>query len=89
MASRRNGALLVALVAVAALVLAMLPVGLAETAGAAGAAGARATTDRSPVDLATPVDFGAGTARPSAIVDAGPARFEVLAPTHPSGVLAV
>ncbi|MGB7051266.1 MAG: TIM-barrel domain-containing protein [Acidimicrobiales bacterium] len=75
MTRRRNGTLVVALVPVAALVLATLP------AGAAGAAGSRATTDRSPVDLATPVDFGAALARPSAIVDAGPARFEVLTPT--------
>ncbi len=75
MSGRRSGSLLVAFLSVVALVLLTLPV------GPAGAVDARATTDRSPVDLATPVDFGAGVAEPSAIVNAGPARFEVLTPT--------
>jgi hypothetical protein len=75
MSGRRSGSLLVAILSVVALALLTLPV------GPAGAVGARATTDRSPVDLATPVDFGAGVAEPSAIVNAGLARFEVLTPT--------
>ncbi len=37
--------------------------------------------DTSPVNLSTPVDMGDGVAHQSAVVHAGPARFEVLSPT--------
>ena len=40
-----------------------------------------ASSDSSPVDLATPVDMADGVARSSAVVRAGDARIEVLSPT--------
>jgi alpha-glucosidase (family GH31 glycosyl hydrolase) len=56
--------------------------GLAGSAEAAGGGGSGvATTDTSPVDLATHVDLAEGMARRSAIVSAGDARVEVLGPT--------
>jgi hypothetical protein len=63
-----------ALLAVAAGMLVATP------AGAAGGSGA-ATTDTSPVDLATRVDMAEGPANRSAVVRAGDARIEVLSPT--------
>ncbi len=63
--SPRVATLVSILVAVAALVL-------------PGTALAAATSPTSPVNLATPVDFGAAKAAPAATVVAGDARFEVL-----------
>jgi hypothetical protein len=70
------------LAAVGALAL-MLPVAGAGTAAAtayqsAKAAASPATSPRSPVDLATPVDFAAAIAARGATISAGDARFEVL-----------
>jgi len=65
----RLGVILVALSAAVALVATSTP------------SVATQVTDRSPVDLATPVDFGSAPAHRSAIVQAGHARFEVLTPT--------
>src|SRR5580700_9099231 len=45
---------------------------------AAAAAQSEATSPTSPVNLATPVDFGAAKAAPEATVVRGNARFEVL-----------
>jgi len=61
--------------------LAVATLALVVVAGPAGAAQGAATRDTSPVDLATPVDLRAATARPAAVVRAGDARFEVLSPT--------
>jgi hypothetical protein len=47
-------------------------------AGSTASASAPATSPDSPVDLATPVDFGAAVAARGATVTAGDARFEVL-----------
>ena len=49
---------------------------LAAPAGAVGT-----PSDRTPVDLATPVNLANGTANSSAVVRAGDARIEVLSPT--------
>jgi hypothetical protein len=65
-------------IALLALVVVMAP---AVPAAAAGDAAGRATTDTSPVNLATPVEMADGLAHPSAIVRAGDARIEVLSPT--------
>ena len=51
------------------------------TPATAAAHPAPARTDRSPVNLATPVDMADGLAHPSAIVRSGDARIEVLSPT--------
>ena len=61
------------LVGVAAQVVALV-FALAFVAGSQAAA----TSPTSPVDLATPIDFGAAVASPQATVRAGNARFEVL-----------
>jgi len=50
-------------------------------AGATGVPSAAATSERSPVNLSTPVDMANGVARRAAVVRAGDARFEVLSPT--------
>ena len=62
-----------------ALIAALLQVSPAE--GAGGASAGAATTDASPVDLATHVDMADGMAHRSAVVRAGDARIEVLSPT--------
>ena len=49
--------------------------------GPAGAAAGAASGDTAPVNLATPINMGAGLAHASAIVHVGPVRVEVLSPT--------
>ena len=61
-------------------VAAMAHVGAAVPAGAAGRPGTGDGGDRSPVDLATPVDLSLGRADPGAVVRSGDARIEVLTP---------
>jgi hypothetical protein len=62
------------------LVVSLVVAGAVGTASAAQTTGV-ATTDTSPVDLATPVDMAAGQAHSSAIVQQGPVRVEVLSPS--------
>ncbi len=71
--------LLVVPMAVVASIAVLSPAGPAQavTASSSGTA----TADRSPVDLATPVDMAGGVAHRSAIVRTGDARIEVLSPT--------
>ena len=69
---RRRGLAL----AVFPLVVAAVALGPSVPAGASGT-----TSDRSPVDLATPIDLGDGMANQSAIVRSGDVRIEVLSPT--------
>jgi len=65
-----------------AVFLAVAGVGfLASPAGAAGTSPSAATTNTSPVDLATPINFADGMAHRSAIIRSGGARIEVLSPT--------
>jgi hypothetical protein len=79
-ALRFRARLLLVPVVSGALALAALAAGPAGLAAGAASPGA-ATTDTSPVDLGTPVDFAAGVARQPAAVRAGDARIEVLSPT--------
>jgi len=57
----------------------MMPAGAAGAA-VGGGSGA-ASSDSSPVDLATPVDMADGMAHPTAVIRAGKARIEVLSAT--------
>jgi hypothetical protein len=59
---------------------AALIMGVAVVSGRASASGP-SRNDRSPVNLATPVDLSRGRAHPSAVVRVGGARIEVLSPT--------
>jgi alpha-glucosidase (family GH31 glycosyl hydrolase) len=59
-------------------VLSILISGVALALPAAARAQSAATSPTAPVDLATPVDFGAAHSSPGATVVAGDARFEVL-----------
>jgi hypothetical protein len=56
-------------------------VGLESEPAAAASSSGTATSDTAPVDLATPVDMGAGIAHPRAVVHVGAVRIEVLSPT--------
>ncbi len=67
----------VALVVASAAALCATALLLPSPAGASGAS----DSDRSPVNLATPVDMADGLAHSSAIVRSGDARIEVLSPT--------
>lgn len=69
------------LIAASVIAGALAVAGMTGPSAVAASPGGAATTDTSPVNLSTPVDFSAGAAHQSATVREGDARIEVLTPS--------